>query len=71
MLLFAIALTNLLWMHFAILRMNRRRHPELKAERDLPEIMAVRDAALRAREAAEVASKAAQEAAAAAQKLRA
>ncbi len=40
MLLFAIALTNLLWMHFAILRMNRTRHPELAAETDLPEIMA-------------------------------
>jgi NNP family nitrate/nitrite transporter-like MFS transporter len=71
MLLFAIALTNLLWMHFAILRMDRTRHPGLKTERDLPEIIAVRDAALRAREAAEVASKAAQEAAAAAQRLRA
>ncbi|HET9190946.1 MAG TPA: MFS transporter, partial [Rudaea sp.] len=71
MLLFVIALTNLLWMHFAILRMNRTRHPQLKADTDLPEIMAVRDAVLRAREAAEVASKAAQEAAAAAQKLRA
>ncbi|HTI96536.1 MAG TPA: MFS transporter [Rudaea sp.] len=71
MLLFVIALTNLLWMHFAILRMDRALHPELKAERDLPEIMAVRDAALRAHEAAEAASKAAQEAAAAAQRLRA
>ncbi|HST26859.1 MAG TPA: nitrate/nitrite transporter [Rudaea sp.] len=70
MLLFVIALTNLLWMHFAILRMDRARHPELKAETDLPEIMVVRDAALRAREAAEAASKAAQEVAAAAQKLR-
>jgi NNP family nitrate/nitrite transporter-like MFS transporter len=71
MLLFVIALTNLLWMHFAILRMNRTRHPQLKADTDLPEIMAVRDAVLRAREAAEAASRAAQEAAAAAQKLRA
>ncbi|MCE7949513.1 MAG: NarK/NasA family nitrate transporter [Xanthomonadales bacterium PRO7] len=69
MLLFVIALTNLLWMHFAILRMNRTRHPQLKADTDLPEIMAVRDAVLRAREAAEAASKAAHEAAMAARKL--
>ena len=71
MLLFVIALTSLLWMHFAILRMNRMRHPGLKADTDLPEIMALRDAVKRAREAAEAASRAAQEAAAAAQKLRA
>ncbi|MBU6199296.1 MAG: NarK/NasA family nitrate transporter [Xanthomonadaceae bacterium] len=71
MLLFVIALTNLLWMHFAILRMNRLRHPELSADTDLPEIMAVRDAALRAHAAAEAASRAAQQAAAAADRLRA
>jgi NNP family nitrate/nitrite transporter-like MFS transporter len=71
MLLFVIALTSLLWMHFAILRMNRMRHPGLKADTDLPEIMAVRDAVLRAREAAEAASRAAQQAAAAAARLRA
>lgn len=69
MLLFAIALTNLLWMHFAILRMNRQLHPELAGETDLPEIMAVRDAALRAQVAAEAASRAAHEAAMAARKL--
>src|SRR3546814_13087175 len=39
MLLFVIALANLLWMHFAILRMDRSRHPEIKADTDLPEIM--------------------------------
>ncbi|MBS0570499.1 MAG: MFS transporter, partial [Proteobacteria bacterium] len=69
MLLFVIALTSLLWMHFAILRMDRARHPELKTETDLPEIMAVRDAVLRAQEAAEAASRAARDAAAAARKL--
>ena len=39
MLLFVVALASLLWMHFAILRMNRSRHPELRGETDLPEIM--------------------------------
>lgn len=43
MLLFVIAVSNLLWMHFAIQRMNLRRHPGLVAETDLPEIMAARE----------------------------
>ncbi|MFO1363553.1 MAG: MFS transporter [Burkholderiales bacterium] len=39
MLLFAIAGTNLLWMHFAIRRMERRHFPQIGTETDLPEIM--------------------------------
>lgn len=66
MLLFAIALTNLLWMHFAILRANRARHPELAADTDLPEIMAAQEAARHAQAAADAAQQAAQAAAAAA-----
>lgn len=70
MLLFVIALAGLLWMHFAIQRMNRSRHPEIKADTDLPEIMAaVLDATRRAQAAAEAAGKAAREASAAAAKL--
>src|SRR3546814_10334820 len=69
--IFVIALANLLWMHFAILRMDRSRHPEIKADTDLPEIMAtVIDATRRARDAAEAAGKAASEARAAATRLR-
>lgn len=70
MLLFAIALTNLLWMHFAILRANRARHPELARDTDLPEIMAAQEAARHARAAAEAASEAARAAAAAAEAAR-
>ena len=71
MLLFVIALAGLLWMHFAILRMNRSRHPEIKADTDLPEIMAsVLDATRRAQAAAEAAGQAAREASAAATRLR-
>jgi len=44
MLLFAIAGTNLLWMHFAIRRMERRHFPQLRTETDLPEIMDAVDA---------------------------
>ncbi len=40
MLLFAIAGINLLWMHFAIRRMDRKRFPRMAEETDLPEIMA-------------------------------
>src|SRR3546814_20462387 len=40
LLLFVIAIANMLWMHFAILRMDRSRPPEIKAATDLPEIMA-------------------------------
>lgn len=71
MLLFVVALAGLLWMHFAIQRMDRSRHPEIKADTDLPEIMAaVLDATRRAQAAAEAAGKAAREAGAAATKLR-
>ncbi len=71
MLLFVIALTSLLWMHFAILRINRDRHPDIKADTDLPEIMAaVLGATQRAQAAAEAAGQAAREASAAATKLR-
>lgn len=66
MLLFGIALTSLLWMHFSILRMNRLRHPELLEETDLPEIMAAHEAVRHARAAAEAADQAARAAAAAA-----
>src|SRR3546814_14595625 len=52
MLLFVIALANLLWMHFAILRMDRSRHPAIKADTDLPEIMATVIAATRRARAA-------------------
>lgn len=39
MLLFAIGGTNLLWMHFAIRRMERRHFPQIGTETDLPEMM--------------------------------
>lgn len=39
MLLFLIATASLAWMHFAIRRMERRHHPALDAETDLPEII--------------------------------
>lgn len=70
MLLFGIAMTSLLWMHFSILHMNRQRHPELDADTDLPEIMAAQDAARHAQLAAEAASQAAKAAQAAAQAAR-
>ena len=40
MLLFALVSIALTWMHFAIQRMDRVRHPEVGRETDLPEIMA-------------------------------
>ena len=51
MLLFAVAGISLLWMHFSILRLNRQRHPGLKADTDLPEIMSAVAAAEQARRA--------------------
>jgi len=39
MLLFLVAVTNLVWMHFSIQYMNRRRFPMIAHETDLPEIM--------------------------------
>jgi NNP family nitrate/nitrite transporter-like MFS transporter len=39
MLLFVITAVSLLWMHFAIRRMDRQRFPQIKDETDLPEIM--------------------------------
>jgi NNP family nitrate/nitrite transporter-like MFS transporter len=66
MLLFAIAGINLLWMHFAILRMNRSRYPELRGDTDLPEIMSAVAAAESARVAAKAAAVAAEVAATAA-----
>lgn len=42
MLLFLVAVTNLLWMHFSILYMNRRRFPMIIHDTDLPEIMRAR-----------------------------
>lgn len=40
MLLFVIVATSLVWMHFAIRRMDRKRHPGIKEDTYLPEIMA-------------------------------
>ncbi len=40
MLLFVIVTVALTWMHFAIRRMDRKRHPEIREDTDLPEIMA-------------------------------
>jgi MFS transporter, NNP family, nitrate/nitrite transporter len=40
MLLFVLVAAALAWMHFAIQRMDRQRHPEIGLETDLPEIMA-------------------------------
>lgn len=40
MLLFLLVTTSLIWMHFAINRMDARRHPQVGRDRDLPEIMA-------------------------------
>jgi MFS transporter, NNP family, nitrate/nitrite transporter len=39
MLLFLIVVVSLLWMHFAIRRMEVRRHPQILRETDLPEII--------------------------------
>ncbi|TXH50265.1 MAG: NarK/NasA family nitrate transporter, partial [Cellvibrionales bacterium] len=39
MLMFFVAATNLLWMHFSILYMNRQRFPEIRKDKDLPELM--------------------------------
>ncbi|HVW69954.1 MAG TPA: nitrate/nitrite transporter [Steroidobacteraceae bacterium] len=66
MLLFAIAAASLLWMHFAILRMDRLRYPEIAADTDLPEIMSAVEAAAHARVAARAAVDAAEAAAVAA-----
>ena len=40
MLLFVLVSAALIWMHFAINRMDARRHPQMGRDRDLPEIMA-------------------------------
>ena len=40
MLLFALVAIALTWMHFAIRRMDEARHPELRRDTDLPEVMA-------------------------------
>lgn len=68
MLLFAVAGVSLLWMHFSVLALNRKLHPELKTETDLPELMQAVAAAEQARIAADAAAKAAAAAAAAARK---
>ncbi|MEO1887900.1 MAG: nitrate/nitrite transporter [Methyloprofundus sp.] len=39
MLLFVIAAISLVWMHTAIIISNRKHHPELKAAKDLPELL--------------------------------
>ncbi|MBN8211534.1 MAG: NarK/NasA family nitrate transporter [Xanthomonadales bacterium] len=40
MLLFVLVLTALIWMHFAIRRMDMAKHPQIERDTDLPEIMA-------------------------------
>ena len=47
MLLFAIGGINLLWMHFAIRRIDHKRFPAMAEETDLPEIMAAAEATQR------------------------
>ncbi len=71
MLLFAIAGVNLLWMHFAIQRMNRQRFPQIKADTELPELLSLVDAVEQARAAARTAAEAAEAAATAARRVRA
>lgn len=44
MLLFVLVSTALIWMHFAIRRMDVAQHPQITRDTDLPEIMAARDA---------------------------
>ncbi len=68
MLLFGVAGVSLAWMHLSILRLNRQRHPELKDDTDLPEIMQAVAAAEQARVAADAAAKAAMAAAEAARR---
>lgn len=43
MLLFALVASALTWMHFAILRMERRHFPQMQAETDLPEMIAAQE----------------------------
>ncbi len=43
MLLFTIVAISLIWMHTSIVMMNKKQHPELSADRDLPEAMNSRD----------------------------
>lgn len=43
MLLFALVSIALIWMHFAIRHMNLQRHPELRKDTDLPELMSSAD----------------------------
>ncbi|HVC16001.1 MAG TPA: nitrate/nitrite transporter [Rhodanobacter sp.] len=43
MLLFLLAGSALTWMHFAILRMERRHFPQVQGETDLPEMMAAQE----------------------------
>ncbi|MBX6372753.1 MAG: NarK/NasA family nitrate transporter [Acetobacteraceae bacterium] len=67
MLLFAIVAVSLVWMHAAIRRMELREMPALGAPRDLPELEALRAAAIAAADAAKQAADAAAQAASAAQ----
>ncbi|MBW8268872.1 NarK/NasA family nitrate transporter [Caldovatus sp. SYSU G05006] len=63
MLLFVIAAVSLVWMHIAIRRMELREVPALAAPRDLPELEALRAAAIAAAAAAKQAADAAEQAA--------
>jgi len=68
MLLFVIAAASLAWMHAAIRRMEVAQIPALRGPKDLPEIEALRAAAIAAAAAAKQAADAAQQAAEAAVK---
>lgn len=49
MLLFVLVATALVWMHFAIRRMERRHFPQLDRETDLPEAIEAAHAAAQPR----------------------
>ncbi|HYF08265.1 MAG TPA: nitrate/nitrite transporter, partial [Acetobacteraceae bacterium] len=68
MLLFLISAVSLVWMHFAIRRMELREIPALRAPRDMPEIESLRAAAVAAATAAQQAADAARQAAVLAEK---
>jgi NNP family nitrate/nitrite transporter-like MFS transporter len=68
MLLFLIVAVSLLWMHGAIRRMELREVPALRGPRDLPELEALRAAAIAAAAAAQQAASAAQQAVTVAQR---
>ena len=58
MLLFALVATALVWMHFAIRHMERRKHAELRGPKDLPELEEAIEAGRRAAAAMDAATRA-------------